>query len=69
MVGARRGAAVRKQQLPVHNRALAPPATQVMSDIARVGAAIEATLGSAQDVEGVVDPDGTVFVVQTRPQV
>lgn len=42
---------------------------KVMSDIARVGAAIEATLGSAQDVEGVVDPDGTVFVVQTRPQV
>jgi alpha-glucan,water dikinase len=42
---------------------------QVMSDICKVGAAIEAALGSAQDIEGVVDPDGNVYVVQTRPQV
>eukprot|EP00878_Enallax_costatus_P005335 GHUV01005603.1.p1 GENE.GHUV01005603.1~~GHUV01005603.1.p1 ORF type:complete len:296 (+),score=66.79 GHUV01005603.1:2541-3428(+) len=42
---------------------------KVMSDICKVGAAIEAALGSAQDIEGVVDPDGNVHVVQTRPQV
>jgi hypothetical protein len=42
---------------------------QVMSDICKVGAAIEAALGSAQDIEGVVDPDGNIYVVQTRPQV
>jgi hypothetical protein len=42
---------------------------QVMSDICKVGAAIEAALGSAQDIEGVVDPDGNIHVVQTRPQV
>lgn len=40
-----------------------------MSDIVKVGAAIEASLGSAQDVEGVVDPDGRIYIVQTRPQV
>lgn len=43
--------------------------SQVMSDICKVGAAIEAALGSAQDIEGVVDPDGNIHVVQTRPQV
>ncbi|KAI8477159.1 MAG: R1 protein [Monoraphidium minutum] len=42
---------------------------KVMSDIVKVGAAIEAALGSAQDIEGVVDPDGAVYIVQTRPQV
>uniref|UniRef100_A0A383VC26 Uncharacterized protein n=1 Tax=Tetradesmus obliquus TaxID=3088 RepID=A0A383VC26_TETOB len=42
---------------------------KVMSDICKVGAAIEAALGSAQDIEGVVDPEGNVYVVQTRPQV
>jgi alpha-glucan,water dikinase len=42
---------------------------KVMSDICKVGAAIEAAMGSAQDIEGVVDPDGNVYVVQTRPQV
>lgn len=51
----------------MQRRMLAPP--QVMSDIVKVGAAIEAALGSAQDVEGVVDPDGSVYIVQTRPQV
>lgn len=35
----------------------------------QVGAAIESTLGSAQDVEGVVEEDGSITVVQTRPQV
>jgi len=42
---------------------------KVMSDICKVGAAIEAALGTAQDIEGVVDPDGNIHVVQTRPQV
>ena len=46
-----------------------PHLTQIMSDIAKVGAAIEAALGSAQDIEGVVDHDGNIYVVQTRPQV
>ena len=46
---------------------LSPP--QVMSDICKVGAAIETALGSAQDIEGVVDPEGNIYVVQTRPQV
>jgi alpha-glucan,water dikinase len=40
-----------------------------MSDIAKVGAAIETALGSAQDIEGVVGPDGDIYIVQTRPQV
>jgi alpha-glucan,water dikinase len=35
----------------------------------QVGAAIEKALGSAQDIEGVVAPDGHITVVQTRPQV
>lgn len=30
--------------------------------------AIEEALGGAQDVEGVVDPQGRITVVQTRPQ-
>ena len=46
-----------------------PTNWQVMSDIAKVGAAIEKALGSAQDIEGVVDPDGHIYIVQTRPQV
>lgn len=41
---------------------------RIMSAICKVGAAIEEALGSAQDVEGVVDPDDNVTVVQTRPQ-
>jgi alpha-glucan,water dikinase len=40
-----------------------------MASIAKVGAAIEGALGSAQDIEGVVDPDENITVVQTRPQV
>lgn len=41
----------------------------LMSRICNVGAAIERALGSAQDIEGVVGPDNTITVVQTRPQV
>ncbi|GMH39379.1 hypothetical protein BSKO_07277 [Bryopsis sp. KO-2023] len=37
--------------------------------VAKVGAAIEDALGSAQDIEGVVGLDGVLTVVQTRPQV
>ena len=37
--------------------------------IAEAGAAIEALMGAPQDVEGVVTPDGDIFIVQTRPQV
>mmetsp|Transcript_39261 Transcript_39261/g.92974 ORF Transcript_39261/g.92974 Transcript_39261/m.92974 type:complete len:1415 (-) Transcript_39261:222-4466(-) len=42
---------------------------RILSQICKVGVAVEEALGSAQDVEGVVDPDGKIFVVQTRPQV
>ncbi|EFN51271.1 hypothetical protein CHLNCDRAFT_37464 [Chlorella variabilis] len=41
---------------------------RLMRDICRAGLAIEQALGSAQDVEGVVDREGKVTVVQTRPQ-
>lgn len=41
---------------------------RIMSQICKVGAAIEEALGTAQDVEGVVDPDDNITVVQTRPQ-
>lgn len=41
---------------------------KLMEKICRVGAEIETSLGSAQDVEGVVDHDLNVHVVQTRPQ-
>jgi len=37
--------------------------------LVQVGDAIEGALGSAQDVEGVVEEDGSITVVQTRPQV
>ena len=36
--------------------------------IAETGVAIEQALGSAQDVEGCVETDGSITVVQTRPQ-
>lgn len=42
--------------------------TDLLSKIARTGAAIEEALGSAQDVEGCVSAEGEIFVVQTRPQ-
>ncbi|GIL92123.1 hypothetical protein Vretimale_14920 [Volvox reticuliferus] len=41
----------------------------LMSRICRLGVDIEKALGSAQDVEGVVAIDGSITVVQTRPQV
>ena len=40
----------------------------LVSRIAKVGVAIEEALGSAQDVEGAVEEDGSITVVQTRPQ-
>jgi alpha-glucan,water dikinase len=43
--------------------------SSLFSRICTVGAAIEEALGSAQDIEGVVAPDGSITVVQTRPQV
>lgn len=43
-------------------------ARQLMSRICRVGYDIEKALNSAQDIEGVVDPDLAITVVQTRPQ-
>ena len=42
---------------------------QVLAQLAQAGAAVEAACGSPQDVEGVVDAAGAVFVVQARPQV
>jgi len=43
-------------------------ARKLMERICRVGAEIEAALGSPQDIEGVVDHDLEITVVQTRPQ-
>jgi alpha-glucan,water dikinase len=40
----------------------------LLKRIAEVGVAIEDALGSAQDVEGCVEADGSITVVQTRPQ-
>ena len=40
----------------------------LVSRIAKVGVAIEEALGSAQDIEGAVEEDGSITVVQTRPQ-
>ena len=37
--------------------------------IAAAAVAVEAALGAPQDIEGVVDERGEVFVVQARPQV
>lgn len=36
---------------------------------ARVGLEVEQSFGSPQDIEGVVEEDGSITVVQTRPQV
>lgn len=41
---------------------------RLMVQVAATGLAIELALGGAQDVEGVVGADGTITVVQTRPQ-
>ncbi len=40
----------------------------LMSRVCKAGFAIEEALGSAQDVEGAVEEDGAITVVQTRPQ-
>ncbi len=42
--------------------------TDLMSRIAKAGLAIEEALGSAQDIEGAVEENGAITVVQTRPQ-
>lgn len=43
--------------------------SRVLARLAEAGAAVEAACGGPQDVEGVVDAAGEVFVVQARPQV
>ncbi len=40
----------------------------LMTRIAKAGLAIEEALGSAQDIEGAVEENGAITVVQTRPQ-
>lgn len=42
--------------------------TDLLSRVAKAGALIEEALGTAQDVEGVIDAEGNITVVQTRPQ-
>jgi len=39
-----------------------------MSRVCKAGFAIEEALGSAQDVEGAIEENGEITVVQTRPQ-
>ncbi len=41
----------------------------LLARIAAAGAAVEAALGGPQDIEGCVEADGTITLVQTRPQV
>jgi len=41
---------------------------ELLTKIARVGLELEKLLESPQDIEGCVDEEGNVFVVQTRPQ-
>ena len=54
----------------MHRRLIADEAFRrdLVSRIAKVGVAIEDALGSAQDIEGAVEEDGSITVVQTRPQ-
>merc|ERR1719396_242475 len=40
----------------------------LLTKVARVGLELEEVLGSPQDIEGCLDHEGNVFVVQTRPQ-
>lgn len=42
---------------------------QVLNSIAAACVEIETLMGEPQDIEGVVLADGSLFVVQTRPQV
>jgi len=41
---------------------------RLLAQIARVGYELEQVLGSPQDIEGCIDDDGNLYVVQTRPQ-
>lgn len=41
---------------------------QLLTAVVQAGAAVEKALGSAQDIEGVIDAEGNLTVVQTRPQ-
>ena len=41
----------------------------MLARIAAASVAVECAFGAAQDVEGVVDAEGRVHVVQARPQV
>lgn len=41
----------------------------VYGRVARVVAGLESALGGPQDTEGVLDADGELYVVQTRPMV
>ena len=43
--------------------------THLLTDAAAVCVKIERITGSAQDIEGVIDFNDTVHIVQTRPQV
>lgn len=43
--------------------------TYLLTDVAAVCVEIERITGSAQDIEGVIDFNDTVHIVQTRPQV
>lgn len=43
-------------------------ARDIMSRVCKVGAAIESSLKTAQDIEGVIDSNDDITVVQTRPQ-
>jgi alpha-glucan,water dikinase len=47
----------------------APFRETLLRRIAAAGAAVENALGSPQDIEGVVTPEGDIYLVQTRPQV
>ncbi len=44
-------------------------ARAALGRVAAAALAVEAALGGAQDVEGVVDAGGGVHIVQARPQV
>ena len=41
---------------------------RLLAAVLRAGAEVEKALGSAQDIEGVIDAEGNLTVVQTRPQ-
>ena len=41
---------------------------KLLTTVGEAGAAVEKALASAQDIEGVIDADGNLTIVQTRPQ-